>query len=201
MTPNPTSTSTPSPSPSPLSHPRPRLAKTPAQVAHIRTQNRRRAYLDRHPEYFQSTEHELADPLLYDALIRQFQTPAERAADERAKGYARVLEGSLLRDESRRREKLAAETRQQARRAISSDDVDAQLAPPPGSREEGRARWEAFLRHRFVHGADDDFAYAAVDENDEYDVLERRDREDAWFEDEEARWTSTVQGETGIQDY
>ena len=42
-----------------------------------------------------------ADPLLYDELVRQFQTPAEREADGKAKGYGRVLEGSLLRGEAR----------------------------------------------------------------------------------------------------
>lgn len=40
--------------------PQPRPAKSPAKSAQIRIQNRRRAYLDQHPEYFNSIEHELA---------------------------------------------------------------------------------------------------------------------------------------------
>ncbi|KAH6630092.1 coiled-coil domain-containing protein-domain-containing protein [Chaetomium sp. MPI-SDFR-AT-0129] len=87
--------------PNSFSQPRPRAPKSPGHLARIRVQNRRRAYLDRHAEYFQSSEHELADPLLYDHLIRRFQTPAEREAEGRSKGYARVLEGSLLRGEER----------------------------------------------------------------------------------------------------
>lgn len=43
----------------------------------------------------------ISDPLLYDHLIRRFQTPAERESEGRSKGYARVLEGSLLRGEER----------------------------------------------------------------------------------------------------
>ncbi|KLU90573.1 hypothetical protein MAPG_10425, partial [Magnaporthiopsis poae ATCC 64411] len=75
----------------------------------------------------------------------------------------------------------------------------------------------------FVAGRDDDFDYAAVDGDDDYDVLERRDAEDAWFDGEEPSWddddddddddhhdddddgaedaTRKRRGETGIQDY
>lgn len=42
------------------SKPRPRPPKTPAHSARVRMQNRRREYLERHPDYFQSLEHELA---------------------------------------------------------------------------------------------------------------------------------------------
>ncbi|KAK4102809.1 hypothetical protein N658DRAFT_485044 [Parathielavia hyrcaniae] len=91
----------PPPSPDPFSRPRPRPPRSPGHTAKIRAQNRRRVYLEKHPDYFHSDEHELADPLLYDFLIRRFQTPSERQAEGQAKGYARVLEGSLLRGEER----------------------------------------------------------------------------------------------------
>ncbi|KAJ4298418.1 hypothetical protein N0V88_003448 [Collariella sp. IMI 366227] len=79
--------------PNSFSQPRPRPERSPGHSAQIRAQNRRREYLERNGGYFQSGEHELADPLLYDFLIRRFQTPAEREAEGKAKGYARVLEG------------------------------------------------------------------------------------------------------------
>ncbi|KAK3996264.1 coiled-coil domain-containing protein-domain-containing protein [Cladorrhinum sp. PSN332] len=81
--------------------PRPRPPRSSAHATRIRVQNRRREYLERHAEYFAGEEHELADPLLYDFLVRRFWTPAEREADGKRKGYARVLEGSLLRGEER----------------------------------------------------------------------------------------------------
>lgn len=40
--------------------PQPRAPKSPAHSAQIRVQNRRREWLDRHPEYLDSMEHELA---------------------------------------------------------------------------------------------------------------------------------------------
>lgn len=46
--------------PNSFSQPRPRAPRSPGHLARIRVQNRRRAYLDRHAEYFQSSEHELA---------------------------------------------------------------------------------------------------------------------------------------------
>ncbi|KAK4039587.1 hypothetical protein C8A01DRAFT_16451 [Parachaetomium inaequale] len=178
-----------------FSRPRPRPPRSPGHSAQIRAQNRRRAYLEKHSDYFQSGEHELADPLLYDHLIRRFQTPAEREAEGRAKGYARVLEGSLLRGEERLA-KLRGET----------------LTPPPKTREEGRGQWEAYLRDRFIRGEDEDFDYAAVDEDEEYDVFEREEREEAWFEEEDPEWATSGEegagradkvllGETGVQDF
>lgn len=57
----------------------------------------------------------------------------------------------------------------------------AELVPPPKTREEGRAQWEEYLRDRFIRGEDDDFDYSLVDNNEEYDVFERADREEAWY--------------------
>ncbi|KAL1842813.1 hypothetical protein VTJ49DRAFT_4142 [Mycothermus thermophilus] len=252
-----------------MSRPRPRPPRSPEHAARIRVQNRRRAYLEKNPGYFESSEHELADPLLYDSLIRRFQTPAEREAEGRAKGYARVLEGSLLRGE----ERLARlrEQREQQRNGFDSDDNDgeeeeeeevtgngrrvrfvepgsgatlrggrsvhsttegassssssspppssteaaetadrpafepdgrtfssltASLTPPPRTRAEGRRQWEAFLRDRFIRGEDEDFDYAGlVDGNDEYDVFERQELEERWFDEEEAGWASSSDDE------
>ncbi|KAK0725761.1 hypothetical protein B0H67DRAFT_532144, partial [Lasiosphaeris hirsuta] len=235
-----------------FSRPRPLPPRSSAQLAQVRVQNRRREYLERNPSYFSSPEHELTDPLLHDALIRRFQTPAEREADGRAKGYARVLEGSLLRGEDRLA-KLAEGTPAPlppppALSPLGFPDVDddddddgppAQQAPPapfvgfggfvdspsagggvprlttacqpaggrdavmddvtesfgglaaaaqPESREQGRALWEGYLRERFIRGGDEDFEYARVDGDEALDVLERREEEERWFDEEEADW-------------
>jgi hypothetical protein len=47
------------------------------------------------------------DPLGYDRLVRRFQSPAEREAEGRRKGFAGVLEADLWRAEARRDEALA----------------------------------------------------------------------------------------------
>ncbi|KAI1091945.1 coiled-coil domain-containing protein-domain-containing protein [Rostrohypoxylon terebratum] len=254
--------------------PQPRPPKSPAHSAQIRVQNRRREYLERNPKYFDSLEHELADPLLYDALIRRFQSPAEREKEGRTKGYSRVLEVDLIRGEAKIAQltsaTFAANITTTASQAPArgpsaeswipkpaSEDVDAfireyangtdglgddgggngggsgsgggggveagvkGLPRPPETKEEGRERWNDFLRRRFVLGRDDDFDYQVADENDDLDVMERREEEDAWFDDEDPGWASdpaedqggggtnngeklekkTLEGETGIQDF
>ncbi|EAA36292.2 hypothetical protein NCU01897 [Neurospora crassa OR74A] len=299
-----------------FAQPRPRPARSSAQTQEIRTRNRRREYLERHPGYFKSTEHELADPILYDSLIRRFQTPAEREAEGKEKGYARVLEGSLLRGEEKlarlavatatggnsgteggeeslaptviegqmdRQSQTTRTVRQPPSQTIptldeptsasmnttsamfatfttpvqqplprfgvlsepssSSSTTNAntnqttQSPPLPAatttvtttglsstlpvltgtdtpaqSREEGLDQWTAFLRERFVRGEDEDFDYRIVDCDDELDTLERREEEEAWFDEEEPDWASdgsdgeekaekVLEGETGVQDF
>ncbi|KAK1758329.1 hypothetical protein QBC47DRAFT_374314 [Echria macrotheca] len=95
---------------------------------------------------------------------------------------------------------------------------------PPNSKEEGKKLWDEFLRCRFVDGLDEEFEYGEVDGDEEYDELERRDEEDAWFDEESPRWEGDdgdghvvvnggdqgsgggggrvhLTGETGIQDF
>ncbi len=61
------------------------------------------------------------------------------------------------------------------------------------------------MRGRFVEGGDEEFEYRVVDEDEELDVLERREREECWFEDEEPGWVDEGGkgrgGETGVQDF
>jgi hypothetical protein len=47
-----------------FSRPMPPPARTPEQAAAVRKSNRRTEYLSRHPEYYQSEEHEFAGVLL-----------------------------------------------------------------------------------------------------------------------------------------
>ncbi|KAB5559830.1 coiled-coil domain-containing protein [Coniochaeta sp. 2T2.1] len=194
--------------------PHPRVPRSQAEIALIRVKNRRREYLERNPAYFKSPDHEFADPLLYDELVRQFQTPAEREADGKAKGYGRVLEGSLLRGEARLAKLTestvgaegengtsgpteassstsSATTNPTLRERIALEADIVALSTPPSNKEEATDRWQEFLRARFVRGGDEDFDYEKVDESEDYDTLARQDEEDAWFEDEDPDWVST----------
>ncbi|KAK8102938.1 hypothetical protein PG984_016084 [Apiospora sp. TS-2023a] len=228
---------------SPAERPQPRPVRSPARSAQIRIQNRRRAYLDKNPDYFKSLEHELVDPLLYDSLIRRFQSAEEREQEGRKKGWSRVLEVDLRRGEAKLAQlkesssnkgqettsdqpsssSQAHPTTSAAAPATSTLPVgleevllqdEAQTTTKPESQEEGRQRWDDFIRNRFILGHDEEFDYGPVDGNDAFDELERRDEEEAWFGDEEPSWvgegdeattaaedTSKLQGETGLQDF
>ncbi|KAK1580284.1 coiled-coil domain-containing protein [Colletotrichum navitas] len=187
--------------------PVPRPPKSTAKTNDIRSRNRRQEYLGRNPEYLNNAEHELADTLLYDSLIRRFQTPPEREAEGKAKGYSGVLESSLLRGEARLADLKASTEAESAPQYVREFTTMADLSKPQ-NKEEGLKRWQEFLTERFVHGHDEDFDYSLVDHNDEYDTMWRRDAEEAWFDDEDPNWASDVdeqasvkQGETGVQDF
>lgn len=57
---------------------------------------------------------------------------------------------------------------------------------------------------RFLRGDDYEFTYKEIDESDEWDLIEGREEEDKWFDEEEPHWTDydgAKSGETGIQDF
>jgi hypothetical protein len=132
--------------------------------------------------------------------VRRFQSTAEREAEGRAKGYSGILEADLYRSEA----KLEALKSQKY-----PSGPDGRLLPEdpdeiPADKEEGLSRWKHQMTMRFVNGEDNDFPYSEVDENEEWDVIENREAEDRWFEDEEPQWVGKddgPQGETGIQDF
>lgn len=68
------------------------------------------------------------------------------------------------------------------------------------SREEGERLWNEVCTARFLRGADEDFAYEAVDADSALDVEERRDAEERWYDDE-SEGAVGVDGETGVQDF
>ncbi|KKK22368.1 hypothetical protein P175DRAFT_0430220 [Aspergillus ochraceoroseus IBT 24754] len=172
--------------------------------------NRRKRYLDMHPEYF-SADLELADPLLYDRLIRRFQTPAEREAEGRAKGFSGVLQADILRSEA----KLEALSHPDPHamfsytRGPNGEILAEERDEIPTNKEDGEQAWKWEMTLRFLRGEDADFDYLAVDDNDEYD--DWSEEQEKYFEDEEPEWVvegaegedakSHLQGETGIQDF
>src|ERR1700753_1907562 len=121
----------------------------------------------------------MIDPLLYDRLIRRFQTPAEREAEGRQKGYSGILEADLYRSEA----KLDAIRHPDPnsmftyRRGPDGEILAEDRDEVPANKEEGRARWRWEMEARFLRGGDDDFDYDVVDKNPEYDdrVLEERE--------------------------
>ncbi|KAL4920890.1 coiled-coil domain-containing protein-domain-containing protein [Aspergillus aurantiobrunneus] len=179
--------------------------------AATKTKNRRKRYLDLHPEYF-SAALELADPLLYDRLIRRFQSPAEREAEGRAKGFSGVLHTDLLRSEA----KMDALSQPDPHamftyaRGPNGEILAEDRDEIPGSKEEGEEAWRWEMTLRFLRGEDVDFDYTVVDGNEEYDDLE--EEQQRYFDDEEPEWLvegegeggdvrARLQGETGIQDF
>lgn len=150
------------------------------------------------------------DPLLYDRLIRRFQTPAEREAEGRAKGFSGILEADILRSEAKM-DALAhpdpnamfSYSRGPNGEIIAEDHDDV-----PVDKEEGEKRWRWEMEMRFLKGADYDFDYQTVDENDEYD--DWSEEQERYFDEEKPEWVvddnegnpeSKLQGETGVQDY
>jgi hypothetical protein len=169
------------------------------RASRLAAKNRRKRYLEVHPEYFSDSSLELADPLLYDRLIRCFQTAAEREAEGKRKGFSGQMATDLWRAEAKK-DALAAPKVESL--FIYNDDV-------PMTKEEGRAWWVDEMTQRFLRGGDDDFEYKKVDENVKYDHPEaERDLQEAYFESMESDFDSdgegkekVLTGETGIQDY
>lgn len=160
------------------------------------------------------------DPLLYDRLIRRFQSAAEREEEGKRKGFAGGLEAGLglIEAEREREERRKEEEGERDDEVVNGmrveeaagkeeqqeDDEDA----VPQNKEEGRRWWRREMELRFLRGADEDFEYAEVDESEEYDdrAWEERRDEESWFEGEEPVWMGDgkdgrLTGQTGVQDF
>jgi hypothetical protein len=173
--------------------------------------NRRKRYLEMHPEYFSDSSLELADPLLYDRLVRRFQTHAEREAEGRRKGFSGQMSTDLWRAEAKKDALSAPDPNSlfTYNRGPQGQIVEEEKDDIPMTKEEGRAWWVDEMTQRFLRGGDEDFEYSKVDKSQKYDPLEmERDLQDAYFESMESDFDSdgegkekVLTGETGIQDY
>ncbi|KAF2279582.1 uncharacterized protein EI97DRAFT_370808 [Westerdykella ornata] len=173
--------------------------------------NRRKRYLELHPEYFEDSSLELADPLLYDRLIRRFQTAAEREAEAQRKGFSGVLATDLWRAEAKK-DALAHPNPNSLfsySRGPRGEIVEEDKDERPLTKEEGKAWWVDEMTQRFLSGEDTDFDYKVVDGSEKYDdPEEERDIQEAWFESMESDFDTdgegkekVLTGQTGIQDY
>lgn len=149
-------------------------------------------------------------------MIRRFQTPAEREAEGRRKGYSGTLEADLLRSEAKL-DALAHPDPNQTfnyRRGPGGEILAEEQDEVPGDKQEGYQRWRGEMELRFMRGGDGDFDYAAVDGSEEYDDwgVEEREAEERWFDEEEAKFVEEeglitrsksrdLDGETGVQDF
>jgi len=173
--------------------------------------NRRKRYLEVHPEYFSDSTLELAHPLLYDRLIRRFQTASEREAEGQRKGFSGQMATDLWRAEAKKDAladpdpySLFTYSRGPDGQIVEEDKDDI-----PMTKEEGMAWWMDEMTQRFLRGGDHDFEYERVDESHQYDDPEmERDLQDAYFDSMESDFDSdgegkekVLTGETGIQDY
>ena len=207
--------------------------KAPERLQRIRIKNRRKRYLDTHPEYF-SPSLELAGlpiascsgsyalrsyqaPLLYDRLIRRFQSPTERESEGRSKGYSGVLEADIWRSEAKI-EALAKPDRSLAliyKRGPNGEIIAEDPDEIPMDKEDGKRIWRDAMEQRFVGGEDEDFQYTTVDDSETYDDrgIEEREEEEKYFAEEQPEWVldgagvghgdepTKLEGETGVQDF
>lgn len=172
--------------------------------------NRRKRYLEVHPEYFDDSSLELVDPLLYDRLIRRFQTARERETEGQRKGFSGQMSTDLWRAEAKKDALKHTDPKSLFvySRGPQGQIVEEDKDEVPMTKEEGKAWWMDEMTQRFLSGADDDFDYKTVDGNDKYDDEKERDIQDAYFDSMESDFDSdgegkekVLTGETGIQDY
>ncbi|KAF2124315.1 hypothetical protein P153DRAFT_426737 [Dothidotthia symphoricarpi CBS 119687] len=181
------------------------------QTRNLTAKNRRKRYLELNPSYFTDPSLELADPLLYDRLIRRFQTASERETEGRLKGFSGQMATDLWRAEAKK-DALAQPNPNSLfiyNRGPQGQIVEEDKDEVPMTREEGRAWWVDEMTQRFLRGEDGDFEYKNVDGKWEFDdPEEERDVQDRWFESMESDFDSegegrekVLMGETGVQDY
>ena len=149
------------------------------------------------------TDH--AYPLLWDRLVRKWQSPAEREADGKRKGFGGILEADILRGEAKTEalQNPDAESLFTYRRTPDGEIVAEEKDGSPLTKADGLQRWREAMEMRFIRGADDDFDYKEVDENEAYDdhKIEEQEAAEKYFDEEEPRFLQQAQRETGIQDF
>lgn len=150
-----------------------------------------------------------ADPLLYDRMVRRFQSAEEREKDGRAKGYSGVLEANLLRSEAKIDALNHPDPNSPMTYSRAADGsitgVEQDADERAQGKEDGWERWKEVMELRFIRGGDEDFDYAAVDGSDDFDdrAEEERQELEEYLEDEEEHFVGEGKpaGETGIQDF
>lgn len=149
------------------------------------------------------------DPLLYDRLIRRFQSASEREREGRARGVAGGLEASLVRSEAKvdALEHPDAENPLVYERSGGGEIVglEEDVQDRAETKVEGQDRWKDVMGRRFMRGEDKDFDYEAVDGSEVYDDVDEdtRTAQEEYFgeQDEEFVGDGSPQNQTGIQDF
>jgi hypothetical protein len=176
--------------------------------------NRRYVHLEQlmsGSDYFSEEEMQRREPLLFEHYIGQFLSDEEKLQMQDDNKSEMKLSSMILKNmEVNQREKLLEEQRDKEQDQLeesddSSDEEDTDkgdsvtFAPMElSTRPETAAREKLMLRREFLsvmqtsflEGRDKDFDYSVVDNNDQYDSLEMkgRDNEDSYFDAEEPSW-------------
>jgi len=147
--------------------------------------------------------------------VRRFQSPTEREAEGRKKGYSGTLEADLWRSEAKV-EALARSIDTSSMtylRGKNGEIIEEEKDEIPKDKEEGLNRWRKQIELIFLRGDDTDFDYSKVDGSEEYDdrAVEERETEESWFEEQEPEWAidedtpsafeRKPDGQTGVQDF
>lgn len=147
--------------------------------------------------------------------MRRFQSPTEREAEGRKKGYSGTLEADLWRSEAKV-EALARSIDTSSMtylRGKNGEIIEEEKDEIPKDKEEGLNRWRKQIELIFLRGDDTDFDYSKVDGSEEYDdrAVEERETEESWFEEQEPEWAidedtpsafeRKPDGQTGVQDF
>lgn len=154
-----------------------------------------------------------ADPLLYDHLVRRWQSGAERASQRQDQGFVRAWVADMNRGDAR----LEALEKRDGSVVVREDDdgaVNTELVTDDTSRTPDAPRtrtgdyeqWTSQMAIRFVAGRDKDFDYAAVDTDDALDDSPESlmDKDMAHLDAQEPEFLvpqDELKGETGVQDY
>ncbi|GIZ45539.1 hypothetical protein CKM354_000870100 [Cercospora kikuchii] len=164
------------------------LSTTPTRIL---IKNRRKRYLDLHPSYFTSSDLELADPILYDRLVRQHLSAQERETQGRERGFTGVLEADLMRSEA----KLNA-------LAVKREEKEKEDERRKGRElERVRRQREEVVRMGRVEGECGDGVDGESEEEGEDDEYEGLDRDAAWSLWKDIMTQRFLAGEDGDFEY
>jgi hypothetical protein len=151
-------------------------------------------------------------PFLYEKLVIQHKTLREKQAEESA-SKARTLTKVLF-DAGDQIEKLerqrnrTEEERAKDQERFGQEEAIADSLPISTleNREESRDLLERLIMEKFLAGEDEEFDYAAVDNDelyDDWDTIEQDFREKYFDEEdpEDVEEGGVLTGETGVQDF
>lgn len=166
----------------------------------LQIKNRRKRYLELHPDYFEDPVHAVAQRRLHSRLIRPHLTRAQREA------HSRALSDGL--NEEKYVEEWDDAVANEARGKPSPHALFAFERHERSfylPKDEAYAVWNDELTQRFLRGEDSAFDYSKVDENDAYiDPEEERDREEGLhgiIDDESEGWEVMPPRENGDREY
>ncbi|KAI9711560.1 MAG: hypothetical protein M1820_002125 [Bogoriella megaspora] len=170
-----------------------------------RMRERRRGWLDAHPEYFDADHLERGEPELYNRLVRRWQTREERLIDEQAEDMERVLEHIIPGGETRIIEVEGNENEDEDEDEDEDENDNGNgngnedrhdprnrtlygyeesaimtgndgVTAEPSNREDAQDLWRRIMGMRFRDGKDTEFDYDKVDFSSEWDDQEEEER-------------------------